>query len=67
MLRDGQPWQPQEIQQLINDEFGVEYHPVYLDEFLKDLGLSYAIPLTKRPSRPDNTEEILNERVGRAR
>ena len=66
MLRDGQPWQPQEIQHLINDEFGVEYHPVYLSEFLKDLGLSYAIPRTKRPSRPDNAEEILDERVGDA-
>ena len=63
MLREGQPWQPQEIQHLINEEFGVEYHPVYLSEFLKDLGLSYAIPRTKRPSRPDNAEVILDERV----
>ena len=66
MLRDGQPWQPQEIQHLLNEEFDVEYHPVYLSEFLKDLGLSYAIPRTKRPSRPDNAEEILDERVGDA-
>ncbi len=63
MLRDGQPWQPQEIQHLINEEFGVEYHPVYLIEFLKNLGLTHAIPRTKRPTRPDNSEEILDERV----
>jgi len=28
--------------------------------------LSYAIPRTKRPSRPDNAEEILDERVENA-
>ena len=66
MLREDQPWQPQEIQHLINEEFDVEYHPVYLSEFLKDLGLSYAIPRTKRPSRPENAEEILDERVNDA-
>ena len=36
---------------------------VYLSEFLKELGLSYAIPRTKRPSRPENAEEVLDERV----
>lgn len=51
------------IQHLINQEFDVEFHPVYLSTFLEDLGLSYAIPRTKRPSRPENAEEILNERV----
>jgi transposase len=62
-LREDQPWQPQEIQQLLNDEFDVEYHPVYLGQFLRNLGCSYAIPRPKRPSRPDNADEILNERV----
>jgi len=63
MLCESHPWQPQEIQHLIDEEFSVEYDPVYLSEFLKDLSLSYAIPRTKRPSRPDNAEEILDERV----
>jgi len=66
LLRDGQPWKKQEIQQLINDEFDVSFHPAYLPVFLKELGLSYAIPRTKRPSRPDNAEEILDERVENA-
>ena len=64
LLRDGQPWKKQEIQHLINEEFDVQFHPVYLSEFLDDLGLSYAIPRTKRPSRPDNANEVLDERVG---
>jgi transposase len=66
LLRDGQPWKKQEIQHLINQEFDVEFHPVYLSTFLEKLGLSYAIPRTKRPSRPENAEEILDERVGDA-
>lgn len=63
LLREGQPWKSQEIQHLLNEEFGVEYHPNYLAEFLDNLGLSKAIPRIKRPSRPENAEEILDERV----
>ncbi len=49
MLREGQPWKSQEIRHLIKKEFDVEYHPDYLGKFLRDLGLSYANPRTKRP------------------
>jgi len=56
----------QEIQHLINEEFDVEFYPVYHSTFLTKLGLSYAIPRTKRPSRPENAEEILDERVADA-
>jgi hypothetical protein len=52
-----------EIQQLLIDEFDVEYHPDYLGKFLRDLGLSYAKPRSKRPSRPENPDEIIEERV----
>ena len=62
-LREGQPWKKQEIQHLLDEEFDVEYHPHYLPVFLDKLGLSYAIPRTKRPDRPENAEEILDERV----
>jgi len=66
LLEDGEPWKKQEIQHLINTEFDVEFHPNYLPRLLDDLGLSYAIPRTERPDRPDNAEEILDERVGDA-
>ena len=66
LLPEGQPWKSQEVQHLLNEEFDAEYHPVYLGKFLKKLGLSRAIPRTKRPSRPENAEEILEERVGDA-
>lgn len=44
MLRDGQPWKSQEIQHLLNEEFDAEYHPVYLSQFLDNLGLSSQFP-----------------------
>ena len=49
MLRDGQPWKSQEIQHLLQEEFGVTYSPNYLGTFLRNLGLSYAKPRPKRP------------------
>jgi Transposase and inactivated derivatives len=63
LLREGQPWKKQEIVHLLETEFDVEYHPHYLPTLLDELGLSYAIPRPKRPDRPENAEEILDERV----
>jgi hypothetical protein len=63
LLREGQPWKSQEIQHLLKEEFDVEYHPDYLGKVLRKLGLSYAKPRPKRPSRPENPEEMLDERV----
>jgi transposase len=63
MLRDGQPWKSQEIQHLLQEEFGVTYSPNYLGTFLRNLGLSYAKPRPKRPHQPENPDEILEERV----
>jgi len=66
LLRKGEPWKKQEIQHLLNTEFDIEYHPNYLPRMLADLGLSYAIPRTERPDRPDNADKILDERVADA-
>ncbi len=46
---------------LLKDQFDVEYHPDYLGKFLRELGLSYAKPRPKRPNRPENPDEILEE------
>ena len=66
ILREGQPWKAQEIHHLLAEEFDVEYHPDYLGRFLRNLGLSYAKPRPERPSRPENPDEILEERVADA-
>lgn len=50
VLRDGQPWSPQEIRDLLAEEFDVEYHPTYLSEFLRNLGLSYSRSQTPQQS-----------------
>jgi transposase len=61
LLRDGQPWIKQEIQDLLKEEFDVEYHPVYLNELLHNLGLSYSTPRTNRHSQPSGSEGSLDE------
>jgi hypothetical protein len=66
LLRVGQPWKNQEIQHRINETFDVECHPVHPTKFLEKPGLSSAILRTKRPSRPEDAEESLDERVGDA-
>lgn len=63
LLRDGQPWKLQEIRQLLQEEFGVEYSPNYLGAFLRNLGHLYAKPRPKQPPQSENPDEILEERV----
>jgi len=49
------------------EEFGVSYHPEHVSRLLRHkYGMSYAIPRPETPSRPDNAEEILAERLVQA-
>lgn len=63
ILADDGPWTTQEIRQILDEEFDVSYHPNYLSRFLRSLGLRYSTPRPERPSRPDNAEQILQDRV----
>jgi len=63
LFEEGEPCKKQEIQDLVNQEFDIEFHPNYLPRLLDDLDLSFAVPRTERPDRPENAEEILGERV----
>lgn len=63
LLEDGQPWTTQEILHLIEEEFSVSYHPNYIYELLRSFDMHYAKPRPKRPERPDNADEILEERI----
>lgn len=64
LLEEGQPWTTNEVTQLIEDEFGVSYHPGHVQRLLRNTyGMSYAIPRPEMPTRPDNAEEILAERL----
>lgn len=67
LLEGGQPWTTGEIMQLIEDEFSVRFHPNYLPRLLRSVyKMSYAIPRPETPSRPDNADEILAERLDEA-
>ena len=67
LLEEGQPWTTGEITRLIEDEFGVSYHPGHVRRICRTVyGMSYAIPRPETPSRPENAEEILAERLAEA-
>ena len=66
ILEDGQPWTPQAIRALIEDRYGVTYHPAHLSRKLREAGMNYAKPRPMDSRRPDDAEEILAERLGQA-
>ena len=66
LLKADGPWTTQEIRQLIEEKFCVTYHPNYIHDFLRSLGLHYAKPRPERPERPDNAEAILDGRLKEA-
>lgn len=61
-LQDREQWQLHEIERLLHEEFGVEYHPAYLREFLRNLGLTYssitaAVSTDERSGTGDGDEQ----------
>ena len=66
ILADGQPWTPTQIHALIEDCYGVTYHPAHLSRKLRAAGMNYAKPRPMDPRRPDDAEEILAERLTQA-
>ena len=65
-LEEGQPWTPRAIHALIEDRYGVTYHPTHLARKLRAAGMHYAKPRPMDPRRPENAEEILAERLAKA-
>ncbi len=63
VLEDGQPWTPREIHALIEDRYGVTYHPTHLARKLRASGMNYAKPRPMDPRSPADAEEILTERL----
>jgi putative transposase len=66
ILEAGQPWTPRAIHALIEERYGVTYHPSHLSRKLRAAGMKYAKPRPLDPRRPDNAEEILAERLREA-
>ena len=55
-LHAGQPWHPRDVRRLLEEEFDVEYHPSYMSEFLRSLGVRYT-PVKGEPLWPDVLDE----------
>jgi putative transposase len=66
ILEEGQPWTPRAIHALIEDRYGVTYHPAHLSRKLREAGMNYAKPRPMDPRRPEDSDEILAERLGQA-
>lgn len=55
ILTEGQPWTPRVIHALIEDRYGVTYHPAHLSRKLRAAGMKYAKPRPMDP-RDRNTQ-----------
>lgn len=57
ILEEGQPWTPQQIHALIEDRYGVTYHPAHFSLKLCAAGMNYAKPRPMDPRRPEDAGE----------
>ena len=57
LLEDGQPWTPQEIDDLLWDRYGVTYDRAHLARILRADGMQYAKPRPMDPRQPPDAEE----------
>ena len=62
-LETDQPWTTQDVIHLIEEEFGVRYHPNYIYELLRSFDMHDTEPRPKRPQRPDDADETLEDRL----
>jgi len=66
LLEQGQPWTPQQIHALIEDRYGVTYHPAHLSRKLRQARINYAKPRPMDPRSPADADGILAERLEEA-
>jgi transposase len=66
VLEEYQPWTTSEIKLLIEDAFEVSYSERHIARLLRKFGMNYAIPRPENPDRPDDAEEMLDERLQEA-
>ena len=63
VLEAHQPLPTTHVQRLIEDGFDVSYSQRHVSRLLKKLGMKYAIPRPKSPDRPDDADELLEDRL----
>lgn len=63
VLETHQPLTTTEVKLLIEEAFDVSYADRHIRRLLREFGMNYSIPQPKSPERPDNAEEILDDRL----
>lgn len=63
VLEAHQPLTTTHVQRLIEEGFGVSYSQRHISRLLKKLGMRYAIPRPESPDRPDDADELLEQRL----
>jgi len=66
VLAEYQPWTTTEVRLLIENAFDVSYSERHISRLLRRYGMNYSIPRPEDPNRPENAEEILDERLQEA-
>jgi transposase len=66
VLAEYQPWTTTEVKRLIEEAFDVSYSERHISRLLRTFDMTYAVPRPKAPERPDDAEEILDERLQEA-
>ena len=66
LLEEGQPWTPQQIDELLWERYGVTYDRTHLARLLRDSGMQYAKPRPMDPRQPPDAEADFRERLGEA-
>ena len=65
LLEDGQPWTPQEIDDLLWERYGVTYDRAHLARILRADGMQYAKPRPMDPRQSPDAEEDYSRAPGR--
>lgn len=63
VLEEHQPLTTTEVQQLIEDAFDVSYSRRHVSRLLRNFGMNYSIPRPEHGDRPEDAEEILEQRL----
>ena len=63
VLEANQPLTTAHVHRLIEDGFDVSYSQRHVSRLLKKLGMKYAIPRPESPDRPDDADELLEDRL----
>jgi transposase len=66
LLEEDEPWTYAQIQELLREEFDIEYSKGHLRRKLEEYGMNYAKPRPTEYRRPDDAEEQLSDSLDEA-